>query len=235
MKVHPEKALSVLSPLISEARRRKITSVISSRTRSVSVLLENVHDSGNVNAVLRSMDAFGVLTLHRLTSVPPTKRQKPTVRTDAGTRQWIEIQNWNNLTDCIKTLKDDGFKIACTCPKSSLDITEIDFCQKTVIAFGNERDGISESLAGLSDVKFSLPMCGFVESFNISVSVAITLCHAYSQRMRALVSLLVCVCASIGNHIFHVANNITYVLTLVPSQELYSLVISVYMMLLWHL
>lgn len=191
MNIHPEKVLSVLSPLITEARRRKIASVISSRTKSVSVLLENVHDCGNVNAVLRSMDAFGLLTLHRLTSEPHTKRQKPTVRTDAGTRQWIEIQNWNDLTDCIRTLKNDGFKIACTCPKSTLDVTEIDFCQKTVVAFGNERDGISESLAGLSDVKFSLPMCGFVESFNISVSVAITLCHAYSQRIRTLVSFII--------------------------------------------
>lgn len=190
MKILPEKALAVLSPLISETRRRRIASVVSSRTRSIAVLLENVHDRGNENAVLRSMDAFGVLSLHRLTTVPPVTKQKPTIRTDAGTRQWMEVHEWNNVTDCIKTLKDDSFKIASTCPNSTVDINEIDFCQRTVIAFGNEKHGISESLAELSDVKFSIPMCGFVDSFNISVSVALTLCHAYSQRVRSLVRQL---------------------------------------------
>lgn len=188
MKIHPEKVLSVLSPLISEARRKKIRTVVSSRTRSVVLLLENVHDRGNENAVLRSMDAFGVFTLHRIISETPTKIQRPTVRTDAGTRQWLDIRDWRSLGDCIGALKADGYRIASTYPNTAADITEVDFCrQKTVIAFGNERDGISETLARLSDVQFSLPMCGFAESFNISVSVAITLSHVYSQRLKHLV------------------------------------------------
>ena len=189
-KLNTSKALAVLAPLLTESRRQKIISVVSSRTRSLGVLLENVIDIGNENAVVRSMDAFGVLNLHRIATVSPRRKANCTqVRTDVGSRQWLEIKNWSNLANCVSTLKENGYRIASTSPSNSLDIAEIDFSKKTVIAFGNEKCGVSEELTKLSDLQFSLPMCGFVPSFNISVSVAVVLYHAYTQRVLTRVSM----------------------------------------------
>ncbi len=200
-KINVKRALQSLSPMVSEARRSKIASVVPSRTRSFGIILENVHDKGNENAVARSMDAFGVLCMHRLTTLPPVGNEKvKRVRTDAGAKQWIEISDWSNLEECVHTLKDDGYTIASTSPNCSLDIVDIDFCKKMVVAFGNEQNGISEGLAKLSDLQFSLPMNGFVESFNVSVCAAITLYHAYSHRIGKMVSFY---CYS--NHVlFHI-------------------------------
>ncbi len=194
-KTFVKRALQSLSPMVSEARRSKIASVVPSRTRSFGILLENVHDKGNENAVARTMDAFGVLCMHRLTTVPPVANEKvERIRTDAGAKQWLEILDWSNLEDCVHMLKDNGYMIASTSPNCSLDIVDIDFSKKMVVAFGNEQKGISEGLAKFSDLQFSLPMKGFVESFNVSVCVAITLYHAYCHRIGKMVSFVDCMC-----------------------------------------
>ena len=179
--------------MISEARRRKIESVISSRSRNVAVLLENVHNKGNENTILRSMDAFGFLNLHRLrTDGVDTEKERKTwtslMRTDAGASQWVDVCNWSNMNECVQHLKGQcGYQIACTRPDAPVSISNVDFCQKVVIAFGNENKGISDPLLEHADISFSIPMVGFVESFNVSVTVALSLYHAYCRRTMKLV------------------------------------------------
>lgn len=186
-----EKAIRLLSPMISEARRGKINSVVAKRTNSVCVLLENINDKGNVNAVLRSMDAFGFFNVHQVISAQTTPtRKERLMRTDSGSRQWINMRQWSSPEECMHYLKEKhGYKIACAAPDAPISIKQLDFCQKVALVFGNEREGISKSLFDRSDTAFSIPMTGFVQSFNISVSVAITLHAAWSQREERLVSL----------------------------------------------
>lgn len=184
-----QEALRFLAPMISDARREKIASVVGARTRTVCVLLENINDKGNVNAVLRSMEAFGFLDVHQVISTPPKK--EPRMRTDVGARQWVNIRKWATTTECVQYLKEEqGYKIACAVPNAPFSLTQMDFCQKTALAFGSEAYGISDSLSEVSDITFSIPMVGFVQSFNISVSVALTLYSAYCQRVQRLVSSL---------------------------------------------
>lgn len=187
-------ALKKFSPTLSESRRALIASVVAARSNSVALLLENVVDEANACAVLRTMDAFGCLHLHRLETIPITpkdnsKKKKCAPRTDAGARPWVRIHRWSNAQQCVSQLKTQyGYTLASTSPDAPTPITSVDFSQKLLIAFGNEQHGISEELAELSDVKFSLPMCGFVRSFNISVAVALTLYHAYLYRTSIHVS-----------------------------------------------
>lgn len=183
-----QEALRFLAPMISDAKREKIASVVGARTRTVCILLENINDQGNVNAVLRSMEAFGFLDVHQVMSAPPRKGSR--MRTDAGARQWVNVRKWASTEECVRYLKEEqGYKIACAVPDAPLSLTQMDFCQKTALAFGSEGYGISDTLSKLSDVTFSIPMAGFVQSFNISVSVALTLYSAYCQRVQRLVSL----------------------------------------------
>lgn len=184
-------ALRKLSPMISESRRAQIASVVAARSESVAILTENVHNEANVSAVLRSMDAFGCLHLHILETIPSnytdpyrnTKKKRFPPRTDAGARNWVDIHYWTHTKECVSHLKDNyGYSLACASPTASTSIADIDFSKKLLVAFGNEGGGISAGLDGLADLKFSLPMCGFVQSFNISVSAALVLYHAYLHR-----------------------------------------------------
>ncbi len=191
-----KEALKKLSPMISERRKARIASVVASRANSLAVLLENVYNEANENAVLRSMDALGCPHLHKLQTETTTalethiawhnsKKVRFPPRTDAGARGWVEIHHWSNTKECISQLrKDHGYLVASACPAATMPISDIDFDQKLLVAFGNESNGISPELAKMSDFTFSLPMCGFVDSYNISVSVALTLYHAYLHRIK---------------------------------------------------
>lgn len=185
-----KEALKKLSPMISERRKARIASVVASRTNSLAVLLENVHNEANESAVLRSMDALGCLHFHKLQTTSSdmhatwhSKKVRFPPRTDAGARAWVQTHHWFNTRECISHLKDHhGFAVASACPSATTPISDIDFSRKVLVAFGNESSGISDELAEISDLKFALPMCGFVDCYNISVSVALTLYHAYLRR-----------------------------------------------------
>lgn len=156
------------------------------RTKRIAVLLEDVNDRGNENAVIRTMDAFGFQNLHVLSTMKPREslsRQRVVQRTDKGARKWVTVHKWNCIDQCVAHLRSQGYKIGAAYPGSGLEIQRVNFNDKLVLAFGNEQFGISEKLAQLSDFKFSIPMCGFVESLNISVAVAVTLFQAFAQRM----------------------------------------------------
>ena len=194
-----KKALERLSPCISEGRRAKIASVVSSRTNSISILLENVTNETNEYAIVRSMEALGSFHLHRLSTKkypsPSKAKLRYPPRTDSGARKWINIHQWNDTSQCISHLKEQGYVMAIASPNGKHSVRDLDFSKKHVVAFGNEVEGISEDLARFSDFEFSLPMCGFVESFNVSVAAAITLYHGFLHRMSVIVSRnVLCLC-----------------------------------------
>lgn len=184
-----ERATRFLASCISESRKSRIASAVALRTNTVVVLLENINNEGNENAIVRSMDALGFQNLHRVRTPDISLQSRRPMRTDSGARNWITIHNWADITTCIKHLRDDcGYKVAVASPDASIPLSKVEFTQKFVVAFGNERNGVSDTLLRMSDLRFSLPMCGFVQSFNVSVAVAITLYHAHMQRVQRLVS-----------------------------------------------
>ena len=189
-----ERSVRALAPLLSEGRRQRIAEVVASRTGSLAVLLENAQDTGNCNAVMRSMDAFGVHKLHTLTyerrKIEKQRRKSgdSEMRTDAGARNWILRRDWTDTEECVHQLKKEGFAIASTAPGAQISLADVDFSKRLVVAFGNEHTGISRTLLEASDVLFSIPMTGFVQSLNLSVSVALTLHQAHSHRLARLVS-----------------------------------------------
>lgn len=174
---------SKLSKFVTPMRRARLERAARNRVHSVAVLLENVTNVGNENAVVRTMDGLGFQTLHTLGDPPDDKSFKERVRarTDAGSRKWLTIKHWTKAQELIERLRTDGFIVASTDPLASTSLYDIDVNQKMVIAFGSETTGISEGLRKESDLTFSLPMFGMVESYNVSVAVAITLFHIRTQ------------------------------------------------------
>lgn len=111
-------------------------------------------------------------------------------RTAAGAAQWVSVDVHDDLTR-VAELKAQGYKIfVSTLGGGSVDVREIDFNQgaaeggnsKICIVMGNEESGVSDAMIALADVTFHIPMCGFAESYNLSVATALTCAYISGGR-----------------------------------------------------
>lgn len=164
--------ISKLEAFITEERRQKIDRVLQSRIFDKQILLEDIYDRGNISAVMRSADAFGVF---RFQICDVQKKYKVSSRVTQGAERWLQVQEWDNTGACVEALKKQGFKVAVTSLAANASLESLDFSQPLVFAFGNERDGVSQELLEMADYRFKIPMYGFTQSFNISVAAALCL------------------------------------------------------------
>lgn len=170
--------------MISDKRQKRFQDVISHRQQDV-IVLENIHDPHNALAALRNCDAFGIQTAHFVFETEKIFNTSELGKlTSASANKWIDTVSWNSMFQCSVTLKQKGFRIVSTVidPKAK-PLHEINFNkQKTAIVFGNEGFGISETAKKVADELVYIPMSGFVDSINLSVSVGIVLYELNRQR-----------------------------------------------------
>jgi len=154
------------------------------RTRYIAVVLEDIYQSHNAGAVLRSCDCFGVQDVHIIENRNEWNHH-PLV--ERGSSQWLSIHRYStqddNTTFCLSTLRDKGYQIAATSPHAELGIEEISLERPTALVFGTEMQGVSPRVVDMADVMCKIPMYGFTESFNISVAAAVSL-HAMRRRIE---------------------------------------------------
>ena len=175
-----------LEGFVSETRMKRIKEVVSNRTRHVTIILEDIWQAQNASAAIRTSEAMGLQELHIIKNGDGYKINKQVVK---GANKWIEINKYsnhlNNTETCLKQLKDRGFKIVATVPaENSQLLTNLDVNCKTAFVFGSEKNGVSNDVLNLCDSKISIPMFGFTESYNISVSVAISLFHVIHELKK---------------------------------------------------
>ena len=178
--------LNYLSPYITPERLALFNRTIEYRTKYITVVLEDVFQSQNASAVLRSCDCFGIQNVHIIEN-----RNKFQLDTEVslGSSKWLSLHKYNegenNSLAAIKTLKKQGYKIVATTPhKNDFELPDFDItAQKTALIFGSELPGVSDDTLNEADEFLKIPMFGFTESFNISVSVAIVL-HHLSDKLR---------------------------------------------------
>lgn len=183
LNIHYQLVLKNLGPLLTEERKRKIQQVVMHRNFSNAVVLEGIYDRGNVSAVVRSAEALGFANIHL---VETQARFKEANRVTKGSDKWVEMQRWPSTNECIKYLKSNAYKIVVTSLESSKSISEVNFCEKTALVLGNEKDGVSKEMSAAADERIIIPMSGFVQSFNISVAGAISLYHIFHDRFSKL-------------------------------------------------
>ncbi|WP_144082888.1 TrmH family RNA methyltransferase [Salinispira pacifica] len=187
MNTHELKALNdYLKGFVTPGRAEKIDQVLSLRQRHVTVMLEDIYQPHNASAVLRSCDAFGIQHVH-IVENRNSYRINPDV--ELGTAQWLTLHHYrekeNNTPDAIRQLKESGYRIIATAPHSRDCLLEDLSIEKGPMAlmFGTELNGLSDTALDLADEFVRIPMHGFVESFNISVSAAICL-SSLDRRLR---------------------------------------------------
>ncbi len=156
--------------------------IIEYRTRHVAVVLEDLFQSHNASAVLRSCDCFGIQDVHVIEN-----RNKWTTHRDIerGSTKWLTVHRYSgeqdNTTRCLDTLSQRGYALVATTPFGGQSLEDIPIDKPLALIFGTEKHGVSQTVINRSDYRCHIPMYGFTESFNISVAAAVCL---YALRRR---------------------------------------------------
>ncbi|TAL60069.1 MAG: TrmH family RNA methyltransferase [Bacteroidetes bacterium] len=175
-----------LSGFATENRLKRFEEVLLHRTRHLAVVLEDIYQPHNAAAVLRSCDCFGVQDVHVIEN---QNKFEANPDVELGSAKWITLhrhnQKENNTADCIALLKKNGYKIVVTSPhKNDCSIEELDITHKSALFFGTEMRGVTPVAFEQADAFVKIPMVGFTESLNISVSAAVTL-YALVSRLKS--------------------------------------------------
>lgn len=161
-----------LAGFLLPERRARLKDVLSRRTNHITVVLEDIFDPHNASAVLRSCEAMGIQTVHII-----QERHKFQVKEGVamGTGKWLDLKQYTDTAACFSALRGLGYRICAASPPGpgSISLTDYKASQKTAIVLGSEKDGLSEFARTKSDLLLTIPMRGFAESFNLSVSAAI--------------------------------------------------------------
>ena len=165
--------LEHLLSFLTDRRQNLFDEVISKRTRHFTVVTEDVYQMHNTSAVMRSCDVFGIQELH----VIEEKISKEIDREIAmGAQKWVNIHRHHSAKECIDNLKENGYQIIATTPhNNSTELKDFDISNKSAFFFGKENEGLSDIVIDAADGYLKIPMYGFTESLNISVSAAIIL------------------------------------------------------------
>lgn len=152
--------------------------VLDARTRYVTIILEDIYQSQNASAVVRTCECMGLQDIHIIEDASKYSTNKRVLK---GSDKWVDLIRYkekkaNNAANCFQALRDAGYKIYATDPApDGISIHDIPLDQKIALVMGNELKGTSDQAIAQADAKVNIPMYGFTESLNISVSAAICL------------------------------------------------------------
>jgi tRNA (guanosine-2'-O-)-methyltransferase len=186
MNTEKEKLVRYISQFVADERLDLFMQVLEKRTRYITVVLEDIFQTQNASAVLRTCDCFGLQDIHIIEN---QNRFKVNARVTHGSAKWVNLHRYkslqNNTPDALVALKAQGYRIVATIPDAkavSLDNFNLEK-GKTALVFGSEKPGISAQVESLADEFLTIPMVGFTESLNISVSAA-TILYQLTSRLR---------------------------------------------------
>lgn len=171
--------IEVLEPMVLDLRKERIAQVLAERKQSVTVLMDAPHDPHNGAAVLRSCDAFGVQEVHVIPRREPFLASNMVAK---GAERWVDLIEHKSPAEAAAELQARGFELIATHPAGELVPEDLERVPRLALVLGNEHDGIAEELRLLATRSVRIPMVGFVESLNVSVSAALLLWAATRGR-----------------------------------------------------
>jgi tRNA (guanosine-2'-O-)-methyltransferase len=177
--------LTYLESFYSPERKSRFIEVLEHRTKYITVATEDVYQLHNTSAVIRSCEVFGVQDLHMIEDKFGNRLDKNIAM---GAQQWVDVHSYENSSACVQKLRDQGYEIIATTPYGdACSLEDFNFDQKLALFFGTEKDGLGQYVLNEADRRLKVPMSGFTESLNVSVSAAIILQHLTRQlRMSDL-------------------------------------------------
>ncbi|MCT4616170.1 MAG: RNA methyltransferase [Marinifilaceae bacterium] len=183
-----KKSIELLEKYLTEDRLKLINNKLEQRTNYIIPVLENIYQPQNASAVMRTCDCLGIQDLHIIEN---SNKYELNPQVVLGSYKWVNTSNYNELENntktCLNKLKKDGYRIVATSPHSQ-DVSLYDFDLnkgKSAFIFGTELTGLSDTVMDMADEYVKIPMVGFTESFNISVSAAIILSHLSNELRKS--------------------------------------------------
>ncbi|KAJ1449980.1 Alpha/beta knot methyltransferase [Pelagophyceae sp. CCMP2097] len=196
-----DRAVSALAPFVSETRRALMDGVVSARTTRCVVAYERPSNPSNVWACLRTIDAFGIQQVHVVVdsdeaalkraqergvdAIPNRHKVRSRLMSQAmGAQKWLSIKEHSDAKQLCDELKAQGYVVCATdLAPGAVPLDAVDWASKPhAIVFGNEETGISPLLRECADVRVYMPMKGFAESLNLSVSTGVVLSHLSARQ-----------------------------------------------------
>ncbi|KAA1242427.1 RNA methyltransferase [Aquimarina sp. RZ0] len=175
------KLLTYLESFLTPRRLALYKKVIAQRTNYFTVAIEDVYQLHNTSAVIRSCDVFGIQNVHVIEEVNAKRIDREIAM---GAQKWVDINRYTTTKECIARLKNKGYQIVATTPHDdAVEVKDFDISNPAVFFFGREQQGLSDIVLEAADTKLHIPMVGFTESLNISVSAAIIL-QQLTTRLR---------------------------------------------------
>lgn len=177
-----EERLTYMTQFLTEERQQVLQRTVAQRTHYMRILTENMFHPQNASAIMRHCEAFGIQQIH---TVEDRCRFDPSVNIVRGTQKWVDVEHHETTREALAALKGEGYRIVATTPHrcsatpETFDVTK----GKFALVFGTEHAGISDEVIEAADDFLMIPMCGMVESLNVSASAAI-LIYMLSERIR---------------------------------------------------
>ena len=163
--------LAFLENILTDNRKERFQNVLENRTKHFTIAVEDIFQMHNTSAVMRSCEIFGIQELNVIEQRYGKSIDKEIAM---GAQKWVDINKFETVTDCLKTMKSKGYQIIATTPhENDCLLDDFDISKPSALFFGTERDGLSEEIIQAADGFLKIPMVGFTESLNISVSAAI--------------------------------------------------------------
>jgi len=181
-KVDPIEIIEALKPHLTKARKERIEPILDNRLHTIHVAIENPTDIHNALAIVRTSEAFGIMHLH-LIGKPRKKKGKQTMQ---GADKWVEIHYYTDLGKFLNYMKRENLLLYGATPKGHTTLSKLPINQPFCLFFGNEMLGLTDDALESCDETYQIPMYGLSESFNLSVSAAISLYDVTSRKRGTL-------------------------------------------------
>src|SRR3990167_7828231 len=179
----PDNIIKALSPYLTDQRKARIESVLQHRLESITLAIEHPADINNALAAVRTCEALGVATIHIISA------QHDARHIDVITKSafyWVNINCHKNLSDFLKLMKNEKKILAGAVINSEKKLSAVPIDQPICILIGNEQRGLTTEAKNACDLLFSIPMCGMLESLNLSVAAAICLFDVTERKRTSL-------------------------------------------------
>jgi tRNA (guanosine-2'-O-)-methyltransferase len=179
----PDTVCTALLPYLTPERIARIDGVLAARLQSVITIVEDTYDPHNAAATIRTTEAIGLGELH---VIEPGARFSAAGGVTRGSHKWIELKRWHDGESAVAALHARGFRVYATLPGAPKTIDDVDVTNPIAIAFGNEHSGLTDATVAACDGAVGVPMYGFTESFNLSVTVALAMSTIAARRRAVL-------------------------------------------------
>jgi len=179
----PARAAPAADTLLLPPRREKVDAVVARRLRGITVVLDQLEDTFNMAAVLRSSEAFGLQDVHVVEN--PDVPFAPHDKVSQGCDKWVDVHRHRSFAACARALRSAGYRICVSAIREDArSVFDLEFDRPLALVFGNERTGVTPDALRAADEAFWIPMRGFTRSLNVSAAVAATLTRAIGWRLE---------------------------------------------------